>query len=103
MISPIENNGMVMRMQDFSSIRQNEENVSVNQHMQIQDTLDKTDDANAHTVREQSDSDGADTRHDAREEGRNKYFDNRKKKGQNSVPLEGRMVAKGRGGFDITV
>ena len=103
MISPIENNGMVLRMQDFSQVRQNEENVSVNQHVVIQEDLDKTEESNAHSVVKKDNADGTGTDHDARQEGRNKYTDNRKKKNAGSVPSSGRMVAKGQGGFDISI
>ena len=103
MISPIENNGMVLRMQDFSTVRQNEENISVNQQLHIQDSKSKSDDINAHSVQSKDDSDGADTHHDAREEGRNKYVNMRKKKNGDELPKEGRVIAKGKGGFDITI
>lgn len=103
MISPIENNGMVMRMQDFSSVRQNEENVSLNQHITIQNSIDKNGEAVARSVHEKDNSDGADTHHDAREKGRNKYYDTRKKKSKDESLKDGIVVAKGKSVFDITI
>ena len=103
MISPVENNGMVLRTQDFTAIRHNEENRANNQHVQIQDTLDQNEDVSAHTVREKDNSDGADTRHDAREEGRNKYVNLRKKNDKKDPLGEGVVVAKKRASFDMSV
>lgn len=103
MISPIETNGTVLRMQDFSTIRHNEENHAGNQHLVLQDAQDKAEDTNAHTVQKKADSDGADTHHDAREEGRNKYIDTRKKKDKNPISREGVVIAKQKGGFDISI
>ena len=103
MITPIENNGMMLRTQDFSVLRQNEDNNLSNQHVNIQDNIDKTGERNAQSVQKKDDSNGADTRHDAKEEGRNKYFNNRKLKGKNDPLKDGVVVAKGRGGFDLSI
>ena len=104
MISPIENNNMVVRTQDYSTLRQNELSAPSTAHVVIQEQLDSKDDANAHTVRAKDDADKADTHHDAREEGRNKYFsqEKRKKDKKNSLD-EGVFVAKKTGGFNVTV
>ena len=103
MISPIENTGMIMRTQDFSAVRHNEDNHSANVHVQIQERMDKADEANAHTVIQKDNADSADTRHDARDEGRNKYFSTRKKKQNDDVAEEGVVVVKRKSGFDITI
>ena len=102
MISPVENNGMMLRTQDLSIIRGNEDRAIANQHAIIQNNIDKTGDNAAHQVISKDNSDGADTRHDAREEGKNKYYNNRKKK-ETAVKREGVMVKKNPGGFDITI
>lgn len=102
MISPVENNGMMLRTQDFSIMRGNEDRAIANQHTIIQNDIDKTGENAAHQVLRKDNSDGADTRHDARNEGKNKYYNNRKKK-DTAVKKEGVMVKKSMGGFDITV
>ena len=94
---------MMLRTQDFSAIRQNEENHSVLQHVRIQDDKDKEQDANAHSVQKKDNADGSDTQHDAREQGRNKYFDTRKKKKSNDLDDGGIVIAKNRGGFDLKI
>lgn len=103
MITPIENNGMMLRTQDFSSIRQNEDNHSVNLHMHIQDSIDKNEDRSARSVHSKDNSDGANTNHDAKEKGRNTYFDNRKKDSKKHGKQEGVVVPKNHGGFDVTI
>lgn len=102
MISPIENSGMIMRTQDYSTVRQNEDNHSNNIHVHIQEQMDKTDDNKSHTVRSRDDADSSDTHHDARDEGRNKYFDTRKKKSE-KVAKDGVVIAKSKNRFDISI
>lgn len=102
MISPIEANGMISRAQDISMIRQNEENRGALDHMNIQNKIEKKQEENLQTVRNPDDSDRADTRHDAKEEGRNKYFNmrNANKKKQDK---KDKVVAKSVHGFDIKI
>ena len=103
MISPIENNNMVIRAQDYSTIRQNELAAPNTQHVVIQEQIEHRDDANVHTVRQKDDSDKADTHHDAREEGRNKYFSSGKRKSTKPDDEDGVVIRKDRGGFDISI
>lgn len=103
MISPIENNGMLLRTQDFSAIRHNEDNQSNVAHLQIQGRLDKTEDAVSHTVVSKEDANQSDTQHDARKEGKNKYYDMRKKKKTSEVASDGVVIKKTQGGFNITI
>lgn len=103
MISPLENSGMLLRTQDFSSIRQNENNQGALAHSQIQSELDKTEDVTLHSVVKQDDADKSDTRHDARQEGRNKYYDMRKKKKAEPDLSEGIVVKKSPAKFDISI
>lgn len=103
MISPIENSGMLLRTQDFSAVRHNEENQTSVAHSQIQGQLDKTEEAMSQTVVSKENSSKSDTNHDAREEGRNKYFDIRKKKKNDAVASEGVVVKKSTTRFDMTI
>ena len=103
MITPIENNGMVLRTQDYSALLQSEENHSSNQHVQIQNNIDKNGEVIAHSVQSKDDSNGANTKHDAKEEGRNKYVNLRKAKNGNDPLKEGIVVVKGKGGFDLSI
>lgn len=103
MISPIENNNMVYRAQDYSTVRQNELSHPQTTHVVIQEQLDRRDESKAHSVRAKDNSDKSDTHHDAKEEGRNKYFSQRKKKSDKEELDEGIVMPKSSGGFNITV
>ena len=105
MISPLETNNMVVRAMDYSTIKQNEIEHPHNQHVIIQEDIDRNDDSHVNTVRDKDNADKSGTDHDAKEEGRNKYFSNRntKRKKEDEIPEEGRVVAVRPGGFNITI
>ena len=106
MISPLENNNMVIRAMDFSVMKQNEIEQPHTQHVVIQEDIDKREGSNVHTVHEKDNADKSGTDHDAREEGRNKYVNNRdtsKKKKNDDVPDEGIVIPVRPGGFNITI
>ena len=103
MITPIETNNMVVRAMDFQAVKANEDEMPHTQHMVIQEDIDKNDDSHVNTVREKDNADKSGTEHDAKEEGRNKYFSNRKIKKKDEIPEEGRVIPLGRGGFNITI
>lgn len=105
MISPIESNGMVARTQDYASMRQQDDSKAFGAQLNVQQRMDERDAANVRTVRNANDSGKSDTHHDAREEGRNKYFDIRdKKKSKKDAPVEGKVTLKSEyGGFDFKV
>lgn len=105
MISPLETNNMVVRAMDYSTIKQNEIEHPHNQHVIIQEDIDRNDDSHVNTVRDKDNADKSGTEHDAKEEGRNKYFSNRnnKRKKEDEIPDEGRVIAVRPGGFNITI
>ena len=103
MISPIENNNMVVRAQDYSTVRQNELTHAETTHVVIAKEIERKEDSIAHSVTKKDNSDKSDTHHDAKEEGRNKYFSQRKTKKGNESLDEGVVVKKSPGGFNITV
>lgn len=92
----------MLRTQDYSALKHNEDNHSTVQHVRIQDDRDKAEDTIAHSVRSKDDADGTDTHHDARDEGKNKYVNLRKKKKEDPGE-EGIVIAKSRGGFDLKI
>ena len=104
MIMPIEDNNMIMRTMDYQAIKVNENDMPHTQQVIISEDTDSRDDAHVKTVREKDDADKAGTEHDAREEGRNKYFSTRNiKKKKDEVPEEGRVIRLSPGGFNITI
>ncbi len=104
MISPLENNAMISRMQDVSIIKQNEDSHDNLTHLQTQDSFDSERDQFVHTVHNADNTDETDTHHDAKEKGKNEYIDQRdkqrKKKAQQS---QDRVIAKSIHGFDMKI
>lgn len=103
MISPIENNGMISRLQDISNLTHNEEHRAVLDHFNTQQTVEKKQERYNHTVSQSEDSTDSDTRHDAKEKGRNEYVNLYQKEKKKSLPKEGKVVQKQRNGFDIKI
>lgn len=104
MISPIETNNMVVRAMDYQAVKVNENEMPHTQHVVIQEDIDKADDSHVNTVRAKDNADKSDTHHDAKEEGKNKYYSTRgAKKKKDEVPDEGRVVPLHSGGFNITI
>ena len=103
MITPIENNNMVVRAMDYQTVKVNENEHPHTQHVVIQEDIDKSDDSHVNTVREKDNADKSGTEHDAKEEGRNKYFSTRKTEKKDEIPEEGRVIPLNSGGFNITI
>lgn len=103
MITPIENNNMVVRAMDYQAVKVNENEHPHTQHVVIQEDIDKNDDSHVNTVHEKDNADKSGTEHDAKEEGKNKYFSTRKTKKKDEIPEEGRVITLSSGGFNITI
>lgn len=104
MITPIMSNGIIAQTQNVSAINHGDENRNQISYQATQTTVEvKSEEAHT-TVIASQESDSTDTRHDAREEGKNKYSNNRgNAKKKNNPPSEGVVVKKKVGGFDISV
>jgi DNA-directed RNA polymerase subunit M/transcription elongation factor TFIIS len=88
---------------DYQAAKVNENEHPHTQHVVIQEDIDKNDDSNVNTVREKDNADKSGTEHDAKEEGRNKYFSTRKTRKKDEIPEEGRVIPLSSGGFNITI
>lgn len=102
MITPLENNGMISRTQDISIIKQNEDTKSDVTHLQTQNSFENKQDQYIHTVHSSDNTNEPDTHHDAREKGKNEYFENRKKV-QKKKEEEDKVIAKSFNRFDISI
>lgn len=104
MISPILSNGIIAQTQNVNAINHGEENKGQVTYQHTQATLDTREQEMHSTVVASQDSSKTSTKHDAREEGKNKYMNNRKagvkKKPEDS---DGVVVKKGGGGFSISI
>ncbi len=103
MINPIEVNGIISRAQDVSMIRHNEENKGMVDQSNFQNKFDQEVEQNIRTVRQSDDADRADTRHDARDKGKNEYYGDGGRKKQKKEQQDGKMVVKSPGGFDVKI
>ena len=104
MISPIEMNGVINRTQDIANLRHNEEQKSIIDQGNVNVVMENKRDEDAYTVQITGDSDKTDTKHDAKEESKNKYFDNRKKDKKSEKKDEDVIVKKKQSyNFDIKI
>ena len=103
MISPIEMNGVLSRTQDIASLRHNEDNKAALDNVNVVRQMDVKGDETVHTVKSASESDGTDTRHDAKEKGRNEFVDIRKKNKKGKANEEGVRVKTPSSGFDLKI
>ena len=104
MISPILSNGIIAQTQNVSAINNGDETRGQVNYQNTQTVVEQRQQEVHSTVIASQDSNKTDTRHDAREEGKNKYVNNRNgEKKKKPVLDEGVVVKKGGGGFNITV
>ncbi|MCR4806194.1 MAG: hypothetical protein K5857_00825 [Lachnospiraceae bacterium] len=103
MISPIEMNGVLSRTQDIASLRFNEENKAALDNVNVIRQMDVKGDETVHTVKGTSESDGTDTRHDAKEKGKNEFVDIRKKNKKRKDDDTSVKVKGASPGFDLKI
>lgn len=102
MITPIMANSVVAQTQNVNIINQGEDTKGQVNYQQSQVIVDSQRDRAHNTVIASQDSDSTDTRHDAKEEGKNKYFNNRKEQKKKQEEF-GTVVKKGTSGFNVSV
>ena len=103
MISPIELSGVLSRTQDIANLRHNEDNRAAMDHVNVQSHADVRGEETVHTVKETSGSDNTDTKHDAKEKGKNEFMDIRKKNRKAKAQDEVVRVKSPSSGFDLKI
>ncbi|MDD6571028.1 MAG: hypothetical protein PUF12_01445 [Thermoflexaceae bacterium] len=100
-VSPVDIS-MMQRMNDVAQIKHNEITKPDVMQNAITHDMEKQIYANAEQIRKKDDANPSDTRHDAREKGKNSYFGNggKDKKRQEA---EGKVTIKGAGSFDMKI
>lgn len=103
-ISPVALNGTIQNIQDVSSYKQNVDNRPAMEQMNMTQTVAKEIEHNMHQVHSPFDSDRKNEKFDAKEEGKNKYFAQPKKKDKEKE-TEGKVIVNGGAGhgFDIKI
>ena len=95
-ISRLELQGQVTRAQDFTNIKQNEDN--------FQSQFDRTVETRVRQVRRQDEVEKHEKKYDAKEKGNGNYAgDGGKRRKKENGENEGKVFLKGQGGFDIKI
>ena len=105
-IRPVDFNGMMQNQQNFSNVKQNEDQKPQLMQQQAFATVAKQEEAAARQVVNKDDLNREEYRFDARDGSKNEYQDNRKKKKekQKEKMEDGHVRIKGMsGGFDMTI
>ena len=101
-VSPILNSGMIQRTDDVGSYKLQQDNKPIINQQSAQVQMTRKTDELMHQVVTPADSNKTDTHADAREEGKNKYF-NTRKKDEKPKPKDQVTEKKQTYGFDVTV
>ena len=105
-ISPIELHGAITRTQDYSTIKQNEDNrVMINQQS-FQSRFEKEIDNRQTQVNQNESMRKEERRFDARDKGDNQYSGDggrKRNKEEKDTRNTGKVIIKGRGSFDMKI
>ncbi len=104
-ITPLEQLGTIGRTQDFSMIKQQEENKMLGNQTVIQSQVEKNVENRLTQVRQADHSEMLDKKFDAKEKGDNQYAGDGGK-GRKKTPdkhVDGKVVLKGAGSFDMKI
>lgn len=103
-IGPVEMNGMITRTQDFTTIKQNEDNKGLVQQTSMQSQKKQEINQQLSRVHKGDDAEREETKYDAREKGNGQYSGDggrhRKKKEETT---EGKVIIKGKSSFDVKI
>lgn len=103
-ISRVALQGQVTRAQDFTTIKQNEDNKTVVQQSNIQREFGRTIDDRLHQVHrgERTEKDGK--RFDAKDQGNGTYSgDGGSQRKKQETEKDGKVILKGQSSFDIKI
>lgn len=94
--------GAVTRSQDYTIIKQNEDNKPMIDQANIGQQIEKQADQLSREVHSSDNAEWYDQRPDAKEKGKNKYSGDGGQKRKKQTKVE-QVVVKGRQGFDIRI
>lgn len=98
-------NGTMQRSGDEAIARQAEQNKSILNQAQAQQTVQKGQMQKVQTVNKKEDVEYNQEKYDAKEKGKGEYFSNKKKKKEEKASEEedGKVIIKSTGNFDIKI
>ncbi len=93
----------IVRAQDYTTIKQNEDNRGIAQQSNLVQNMEREVESKIRQVNESDNADWQNKKFDAKEKGNGNYSgDGGKQKKKNQEP-DGKVILKGRGGFDIKI
>lgn len=103
-IKPVVMSGAISRVQDMSTIKQNEDNKGVTDQKNFQTQFRKEVDHHAKQVNTADKSENNEYRYDAKEKGNGEYQNQqRRKKEKEKDGQKDKVRIKNKGGFDIRI
>ena len=105
-VRPVEFSGMIQRTDDVGLMKQQQDSRPMVEQHQLQSVIVKREDDLRHIVLTPADSAKTDTRADARDEGKNKYFSKKKEKKikkEETLPVDRVIKKDSGGGFDLKI
>ena len=101
-IGPIEMSTIV-RAQDFTTIKQNEDQKGFIDQSNLQQQFNKEIKDRPHQVSQQENADFMNRKFDAKEKGDNQYSGEGGKRQKQEKEADGKVIIKGQAGFDIKI
>ena len=102
-IGAIELQGTIARAQDFTTIKQHEDQKGLIDQSNFQQQLNKEIKERPHQVSHSDKADFYDRKFDAKEKGDNQYSGDGGKKRRQDPKEDGRVIIKGQTGFDVKI
>ena len=106
-INRIELQGTITRAQDYTTIKHNEDNKGMIDQTNFQTQFKKTVDNKLTQVRHSDNADNENKRFDAKEQGNNQYAGDggkrRRKESAKDTDVDGKVILKGIGRFDMKI
>lgn len=102
-IGLVEMHGTIARAQDFTTIKQNEDQKSLVDQSNYQQQFNKEINERPHQVTRQENADFMNRKFDAKDKGDNQYSGEGGKRGKKDKEEDGRVIIKGQSKFDIKI
>lgn len=103
-ISRVEIQGQITRAQDFTTIKQNEDNKGLVDQSNFQHQSERNVDNRLHQVNRGDQTENRQKRFDAKEKGSNAYSgDGGQKRKRQDAETEGKVLVKGQSSFDMKI
>lgn len=102
-ISPLLNNGAIARTQDFTTIKQNEDQKGLIDQTNFGQQFKKEVNSRPHQVNRQDNADFHNRKFDAKDKGDNQYSGDGGKNRRKQEEESGKVIIKGHGGFDMKI